>query len=111
MLRFSRNGFIIFNAVFVLIFLGVLKFQPWCDAARTAFFDCATLVPSGLMAVLGVLYARCKAKTSTGYVGWIFMGLAGAAYFIGQSIWTYYEVVLQIEAPLSQLGRCRLFSR
>jgi hypothetical protein len=94
-----RIDLLFLTLFFVTTFMGVLIWKPWSEALRTAFFDCATLVPAGLMAVLGVLYAGRKARSSTGYFGWVLMGIAGFAYFIGQCIWTYYEVVIKIEAP------------
>jgi diguanylate cyclase (GGDEF)-like protein/putative nucleotidyltransferase with HDIG domain len=99
MFRLLQNKSSVFNIVFIAIFLGVLILQPWSEAAHVAFFDCAAIVSAGLSAVLGVLYARGNPKTSAGYSGWILLSLSGFAYSIGQCIWTYYEVVLKIEAP------------
>lgn len=97
--RLLQNRFAFFNFVFVATFMGVLIWKPWSEAAHTAFFDCAAIVPAALISVLGVLYARRKPRTSTGYFGWILFSLSGFCYAIGQCIWTYYEVVLKLEAP------------
>jgi hypothetical protein len=84
--------------------MGVLIWKPWSEAAHTAFFDCATIVPVALISVLGVLYARRKPRTSAGYFGWILLSFSGFCYGIGQCIWTYYEVVLKLNAPFPSLA-------
>ena len=75
--------------------------------ALTAFGDITQCLVA-LFACAG-LFANCLVTDKRTRVFWILLGLGCVAWLVGQSIWTYFEVVLHQDAPNPFIGDVILF--
>src|SRR5579862_7787697 len=73
----------------------------------TAFGDITQCLVA-LFACAG-LFANCLVTDKRTRVFWILLGLGCAAWLVGQSIWTYFEVVLRKQTPNPFIGDVILF--
>jgi diguanylate cyclase (GGDEF)-like protein len=75
--------------------------RPGRSALFTAVFNFYGVVPMLFGGACGLLYAvKEKATGRTARWGWLSVGLASAAYAVGELIYTVYESILRVEVPV-----------
>lgn len=85
----------------MVLFMLALMFPPRDMAARKFVFNVAQIITPLIGGFWTVLWInrRCE-DTSSQRHGWLLIGVASLLYAIGQIVWTIYECVLHIEAPM-----------
>src|SRR3984957_447831 len=104
----SRASWILICAWVVLVGGYVLAALTQTNSPKlTAFGDVAQCLVA-LFACVG-LFANSLVEEKRTRLFWILLGLGCAAWLVGQSIWTYFEVVLRKDVPNPFIGDVILF--
>lgn len=104
----SRGSWILTAAWVLLVGGYVLAALTQRNSPRlTAFGDVAQCLVA-LFACVG-LFANSFVSEHRTRLFWTLLGLGCAAWLVGQSIWTYFEVVLHQDAPNPFIGDVILF--
>jgi signal transduction histidine kinase len=104
----SRASWILVCAWVVLVGGYVLAALTQTNSPKlTAFGDVAQCLVA-LFACVG-LFANSLVEEKRTRLFWILLGLGCAAWLVGQSIWTYFEVVLRKDVPNPFIGDVILF--
>ncbi len=103
--RMKRRGgrglapFVLFGAY--LLGAGALAlFKPGSEKTFLAYWD-PIAVPLQLAGAIACFWRarRVRGRSHSQSLGWTLIGLAAFIYMLGDLLWTYYEVVRQVEVP------------
>lgn len=90
----------IFAAIYMTIFMVVLWLVPGSKDFHKVFFNIFELIPPYYAGISLILHARStRHRTRNTKLGWMLIGAGCLCFGIGESIWTYFELVLHQEAP------------
>jgi signal transduction histidine kinase len=71
------------------------------DFVHLAFSDLTFLITSGLAAAVCL---QVGLRTSTSSRTWLYLGLGSLAWFLGQVVWTFYDLALGMPPPYPSLA-------
>ena len=101
--RANWAAYAIAGAVAVL-FAVVVGFELGSAKFTQAFDDLATIVCPAVTAALCVRTARHVRGDRRAVRAWLLLGAASASWALGQAVWTWYELVRDVDVPFPSLA-------
>ena len=95
--------------VYQVLYVWWLIVKPGGDEALLWFGDTAYLIAPAAAAVL-LFLAAARSVDRQSRLAWRLLGVSGFLWFLGEAIWSFYELAIETEVPYPSLGDAALLA-